>query len=178
MTCSHYLYIDSLPKLSSNPSLQPGGWSFSFIPLFELKNPVALQQMLTSIVLFLGMLPFMNATQTVNFTSITSGYCGTSSCASFLRPPRTDCNITTCACTDTVSQNLATCLQCGYDNVAGMTLSSAQQYLTNFATACAANGTSVETETLVMKSAEAHLVVNLEIYVALWAVVFWTISLV
>ncbi|KAJ3872250.1 hypothetical protein F5051DRAFT_433186 [Lentinula edodes] len=135
--------------------------------------------MLTSIVLFFVMLPFtlaapskyvsdvVNATQTVNFTSITSGYCGTSSCTSFLRPPLTDCNITTCACTDT----------CGYDNVAGMTLSSAQQYLNNFTTACAANGTSVETETLGMNSAETHLVVNLGIYVALWAVVFW-ISLV
>ncbi|KAJ3903515.1 hypothetical protein F5879DRAFT_144772 [Lentinula edodes] len=76
-----------------------------------------------------------------------------------------------------LSQNLATCLQCGYDNVAGMTLFSAQQYLTSFTTACAANGTSVETETLGMNSAETHLVVNLEIYVALWAVVFW-ISLV
>ncbi|KAJ4467744.1 hypothetical protein C8J55DRAFT_227140 [Lentinula edodes] len=143
--------------------------------------------MLTSIVLFFVTLPFtlaapskyvsdvVNATQTVNFTSITSGYCGTSSCTSFLRPPLTDCNITTCACTDTVSQNLATCLQCGYDNVAGMTLSSAQQYLNNFTTACAANGTSVETETLVMNNAEAHLVVNLKISIALWAVVFWRI---
>ncbi|KAJ3715245.1 hypothetical protein DFJ43DRAFT_1102630 [Lentinula guzmanii] len=72
-----------------------------------------------------------NAIQTLNFTSITSGYCGTTACSSFLRPPLTDCNITTCACTDTVSKNLATCLQCGYDNSPGMVLSSAEQYLTS-----------------------------------------------
>ncbi|KAJ4464929.1 hypothetical protein J3R30DRAFT_3414931 [Lentinula aciculospora] len=102
----------------------------------------------------------VNATQALNFTSITFAFCGTTACASFLRPPLTDCNITTCACTDTVSNNLATCLQCGFDNSPGMSLSSAQQYLTNFKSACATNGTSVQTETLVINGATAHFGVD------------------
>ncbi|KAJ3993799.1 hypothetical protein F5050DRAFT_1714197 [Lentinula boryana] len=113
-----------------------------------------------------------NASQPLNFTSITSGYCGTTACSSFLRPPLTDCNITTCACTDAVSKNLATCLQCGYDNSPGMTLSSAEQYLTNFTSACVANGTSVQTETLVANNAGSRA--EAEVYIVLWAsLVLW-----
>ncbi|KAJ3787049.1 hypothetical protein GGU10DRAFT_349916 [Lentinula aff. detonsa] len=114
-----------------------------------------------------------NASQPLNFTSITSsGYCGITACSSFLRPPLTDCNITTCACTDTVSKNLATCLQCGYDNSPGMILSSAEQYLTNFTSACMANGTSVQTETLVANNAGSRA--EAEVYIVLCAsLVLW-----
>ncbi|KAJ3771848.1 hypothetical protein FB446DRAFT_738781 [Lentinula raphanica] len=114
----------------------------------------------------------VNGTQlepSLNFTSITNGYCGKTACSSFLRPPLTDCNITTCACTDTVSNNLATCLQCGYDNTAGMTLASAQQYLTNFTSACTANGTSVETKTLTVNSATGAFGIPFKAQIAWWA---------
>ncbi|KAJ3795683.1 hypothetical protein GGU11DRAFT_212298 [Lentinula aff. detonsa] len=66
----------------------------------------------------------------------------------------------------------ATCLQCGYDNSPGMVLSSAEQYLTNFTSACVANGTSVQTETLVANNAGSRA--EAEVYIVLWAsLVLW-----
>ncbi|KAE9390600.1 hypothetical protein BT96DRAFT_1002116 [Gymnopus androsaceus JB14] len=108
----------------------------------------------------------------LNFSSILSGFCGTSgACTSFMMPLYTDCNFTTCSCTNTVSQDLATCLQCGFDNTAGIVQSAAQGYLNAFTSACATNGTAVQNETIVIHSNGAGTRFGVPSFIVLWVVV-------
>ncbi|KIK60153.1 hypothetical protein GYMLUDRAFT_613828 [Collybiopsis luxurians FD-317 M1] len=49
----------------------------------------------------------------------------------FVEQAERDCNATTCQCTDTVGQNLATCLQCGYDNIPNLSFNTVSSYLSS-----------------------------------------------